>query len=65
MDQNKNSNYSPENKDSPKGQYSTYVVPDNKKSPLLESVNSTKIGVIWTLKHEIISPKLYEILINI
>ena len=56
---------SPDNKDSPKYQNPTTVVPDKKKDPSLEGGYYTKIGVIWTLKHEIISPKLYDLLINI
>ena len=40
------------------------VVPANKKDLPLEGVSSTKEGYLWTLKHEISSPKFYEILIN-
>ena len=49
---------------SPKAQDYTTVVPYNKKSPQLEGGHSTKIGGMWTLKHEIISPKFYEIIIK-
>ena len=40
------------------------MVPDNKRAPPWESGHYTKIGGMWTLKHEINSPKFYEILIN-
>ena len=40
------------------------MVPDNKIDPLLEGGQSTKIGGMWTLKHNISSPKLYELLIK-
>ena len=40
------------------------MVPDNKKDPTLEGGHSTKIGGMWTLKHEIKSPKLYKLLIK-
>ena len=56
---------SPDQKDSPKDQDPTTVVPDNKKDSLLEGRHYTKIGGMWTLKREISSPKFYEILINI
>ena len=51
-----------ENKDSPKFQDPTTVVPANKKAPPLEGGHSTKIGGMCTLKHDIISPKFYELL---
>ena len=53
-----------DNMDSTKAQYPTNVVTYNKKDTPLEDGNSTKIGGMWTLKHEIILPKLYEILIK-
>ena len=55
---------SPDKKYSPKAQDTTTVVPANKKSPSLEGGNSTKIGGMWNLKHEIVSQKLYGLLIN-
>ena len=55
---------SSENKDSPKAQNPTIVVPDNNKSPPLGGGNSTKKCCMWSLKHEIISPKFYELLIK-
>ena len=42
----------------------TTVVPTNRRATPLEGVHSTKFGGMWTLKHEIGSPKFYEILIN-
>ena len=64
MDQIKNSKSSPDKKDSPKDQNPTTVVPDNKKATPLEGGCFTKIGGMWTLKHDIISPKFYEIFIK-
>ena len=55
---------SPDQKDSPKDQYPTNVIPDDRRSPQLDGGHSTKIGGIWTIKHEIISPKFYELLVN-
>ena len=40
------------------------VILTNKRYPPFEGGISTKIGGMWTLKHEIISPKLYELLIK-
>ena len=54
----------PDNKDFPNSQDNTTVVMANKQDPSLEGGSSTKLGVMWTLKHEIISPKLYELFIN-
>ena len=64
MDQIKISKSSPDKKDSPKYQDTNNVVPYNKKYPPLEGGHSTKIGGIWNIKHEIRSPKFYEILIK-
>ena len=36
----------------------------NRKTPPLEGSNSDKMGVIWTFKHDMIDPKLYEILLT-
>ena len=43
----------------------TIVIPDNRRAPPLEGVNSIKICDMWNLKHEIRSPKLYEPIIKI
>ena len=55
MDQIKIPRSSPDKKDSPKAHDSTTMVSANKRAPPLEGGNSTKIGGMWTLKHEIIS----------
>ena len=64
MDHNQNLNYSPYNIYSPKDQGNTTVVPNNKRSQTLEGGYSTNNGCMRTIKHEIILPKLYELLIN-
>ena len=64
IDQNKIQKYSLENKDKPKPQEPTTVISANKSDTPLEGGHSTEIGCMWTLKHEIISPKFYEILIK-
>ena len=50
--------------DSPNTQYPDTVVTTNKKAPPLEGGNSIKMGVVWTLKHEIFSTRLYQLIIN-
>ena len=64
MDQIKFLNLSLDKMDSPKAQDPTTLLPANNNTPPLEGGNSTKIGAMWTLKHEIISPKFYELLIK-
>ena len=64
MIQIKISKYSPCKKDFPKSQDTTTVVPDKKKAPPLKDGYSTKNGGMCNLKHEISSPKFYELLIN-
>ena len=54
----------PDNKDSPKPQDPTTVVPDNSRDPPLHGGHSTKIGGMWNLKHEISSPKFHKLLIK-
>ena len=44
--------------------YPTTVVPTNRRDPRLEGGHSTNIGGIWTIKHDIRSPKFYELLIK-
>ena len=56
--------YSPPQKDPSKPQDPTTVVQDNRRSPQFGGGHSTNIYGIWTLKHDIISPKFYKILIN-
>ena len=41
------------------------MVPTNRRSPLLEGGHSTEIGGMCNLKHDIRSPKFYELLIKI
>ena len=64
MDQNNNSKYSPIQKDTSTPPDHTTVVPANKRLPPLERGHYTKIGGTGTLKHEISSPKFYELLIR-
>ena len=61
---NKKQIFSPGNMDSPKYSDPDNVVPTKNKVPLLEGGNSTKIGGMWTLKHDIRSPKFYELIIK-
>ena len=63
-DQIKISKYSPDKEDTPKAQDPTTGVPSNKKVPSLEGGNYAENGGMWTLNHEIISPKFYEPLTN-
>ena len=55
---------SPTQKDTSTTPDPTTVVPANRRATPLEGGHSTKIGGIWTLKHEIRSPKFYELLIK-
>ena len=57
-------NSSPTQKDSPNTPEPTTAVPDNIRDPPLYGLQSMKIGGVWTLKHDIISLKLYELLIK-
>ena len=59
---NNNSKSSQDKKDSPKPPEPTYVVPTNRRSPPLDDVHNTRIGGMWTLNHDISSPKLYELI---
>ena len=64
MDQTNNSKLSPAQKDISTPPDPTTVVPDNRRAPTLDRVHPNKIGGMWTLKHEIRSPKFYELLIK-
>ena len=64
MDQISTFKYFPTQKYSPKPPDHSTVLQDNRRCPPLEGGQSTKIGGVWTLKHYIISQKLYEILID-
>ena len=63
-DKNNISKSSPAQKDTSTPPDPTTVVPTNRRATPLEGVNSTKIGGMWTLKHEISSLKFYELLIK-
>ena len=56
VDQIKISKSSNEKKDSQKDQYPTTVVLANKRDQPLEGGHYSKVGGMWALKHEIISP---------
>ena len=64
MDQTNNSKFSPAHKDTFKPTDPTTVVLNIRRDTPLGSVHSTKIGGMWNLKHEIISTKIYELIIN-
>ena len=64
MDLTKNLIFSPVQRDKSTPTDPTTLVLANRKDPPLEGGNSTKIGGMWTLKHDIGSPKFYEILIK-
>ena len=64
MDHNQNSYSFPDKMYPIKSHDNNTVVLDNKKSPSLEGVHYTKIGVMWTLNHDIIPPNLYKLLIK-
>ena len=64
MDHIQISDPSSENMDSPKAQGPNTAVLDKKKAPSLDGGHSTKIGGMWNIKHEINSPKFYELIIN-
>ena len=65
MDQTNISKYSPDQKDKLNPMVPTNVVLDNRRDPPLDGGHSTKIGVMWTLKHDISSPRFYALLIKI
>ena len=64
LDQTNISKFSPTQKDALTPPDPTTVVLTNSTDPPLEGGHSTKIGGMWTLKYEISSPKLYELLID-
>ena len=63
-DQTNNSKLSPYQKDTSNDLEPTTVVPANRRDPPLDGGHSTKIGGMWNIKHEISSPKFYELLIK-
>ena len=64
MDQTNISKSLPAQKDTLTSLDPTTVVPTSRRDPPLEGWHSTKIGGMWNLKHDISSPKFYELLIN-
>ena len=64
MDQTNIPKSSPTQKDKSTPPEPTTAFPANSRYLALEGGHSTKIGGMWTLKHEIISPKFYELFIN-
>ena len=54
---------SPTQKDPPNTLDPTTVVPANRRAPPLDSLQSNKIVGMCNMKHEVISPKFYELLI--
>ena len=56
--------YSPTQKDSPNPLDPNNGVPTNSRDPTLGSGKSTNVCGMWTLRHEISSPKFYELLIK-
>ena len=64
MDQTNNSELSPAQKNTSNPTDPTTVVPANRRDTPLDGGHSTKIGGMWNIKHEISSPKFYELLIK-
>ena len=64
MDHTNNSKFSPAQKDISNPSDPTTMVSYNRKAPPLDGGHSTKIRDMWTLKNDISSPKLYELLIK-
>ena len=64
MDQTNISKFPPTQKDTSTPLDPTALIPGNKRSSPLEGKHSTKIRGMWTLKHEMSSPKFYELLIK-
>ena len=59
-----NHHYSPYKTDLSNAQDTGNVLPNNKKASLLKGLYSIKTGRIKTLKHKIISPKSYQLIIK-
>ena len=64
MDQTNNSKFSPSQKDALTPTETITMVLDKRRSPTLDGGQSTKIGGMWTLKHDARSRKFYELLIK-
>ena len=65
MDQAKISKFSPTQKDTSTPPEPTTVFPTNRMAPPLKGGHSIKIDGMWTLKNDISSQKVYELLIKI
>ena len=65
MDQTFISKFSPAQKDTTTPPNPTTTFQTNRMAPPLEGGISDKIGGMWTLKHQISSPRFYELLIKI
>ena len=65
MDQTNISKSSPVQKDTSIPPDPTTTVQTNRRAPPFEGGISENIGGMWTLKHEISSPRFYELLIKI
>ena len=63
-DQINNLKYLPTQKNSPNTLDPTNVLKTSKRAPPLGGGQSTKVGGMWNLKHDISSPKFYELLIK-
>ena len=59
MNHTNNSKFLPSQKNTLNPLDPTTVVSANRRSPPLDAGHSIKIGVMWTLKHDINSPKFY------
>ena len=64
IDKNNISTSSPDQKNTLNPPDLTTVVPSNRRAPPLEGGHPTKIGGMCNLKHEISSPKFYELFIK-
>ena len=58
IDKNNISKSSPSQKDTSTPPYPTTMVPYNRRDTSLDNAQYTKISGMWTLKHEIRSPKI-------
>ena len=65
MDQANIYKYSPAQKDTSTPPDPTTTVQTNRRAPPLEGGHSENIGGMWNLKHEISSPRFYDLLIKI
>ena len=65
IDKNNISKSSPAQKDTTSPPDPNTTVQTNRRAPPLEGYHSENIGGMWTLKHEISSPRFYEFLVKI